>query len=73
MALSGTGETTKAAATKMSRVWKAIDTERPLAPRRCQKDRFWRLVPRTISVSIYLTEAGGTSPGGGVGVSSLIV
>ena len=73
LALSVTVETTKAAAMKMSKAWKAIDTERPLAPMRCQKDFLARLVPRISSVSISLTGTGGTSPGGGVGVSSLIV
>ena len=70
-ALSVTVETTKAAAMNTRRTWNAIDTESPLAPIRCQKLRFMRLDPRA-SVSMFFKSAGGTSPEGGGGVSSVI-
>ena len=71
LALSVTVETTKAAAIKTSNTWIASETERPLAPMRCQNERFMRFDTRE-SASSLLRLAGGTLPEGGVGVSSLI-
>ena len=71
LALSVTVETTNTAATKTSRMWIASETERPLAPMRCQRLSFRRFDTME-SASTLIWSAGGTSPGGGVGVSSVI-
>ena len=62
LALSVTVETTKAAAMKTSTTWTARETDRPLAPIRCQKLRFMRFETRA-SASTFVGSTGGKSLG----------